>query len=134
MTHEEYVRDYRAHATSEIERLRAEVVSLRQQVDDLRRLHAAACDRIAEQAHLLSRRAEGTIALLHGPIVEIDYTNHQGERRFHLIRPLRLWYGETPWQPDAQYFLTASDLETPPAIAKEFALTGLHGWRQLPVE
>ena len=65
-----------------------------------------------------------------GPDVEIDYTNHAGERRVRRIKPLRLRFGTTPKQGTARYVIDAIDLER--NVERSFTVGEIHRWRELP--
>ena len=64
-----------------------------------------------------------------GPRVEIDYTNHAGERRVRRIKPLRLRYGTTPKQGTPRYVIDAIDLERD--VERSFTVAEIHSWREL---
>lgn len=66
---------------------------------------------------------------MQGPDVEIDYTNHAGERRVRRIRPLRMRFGTTPKQDTARYVIDAIDLER--NVERSFSIHGIHSWREL---
>lgn len=59
--------------------------------------------------------------------VEIDYTNHRGERRLRRIRPLKLTWGFSEWHEGAQWILLAHCYEK--NQSREFAMSGVHAWR-----
>ena len=63
------------------------------------------------------------------PKLIIDYTNYKGERKERLIYPVRrgLWFGNTAWHPELQWFLHAMDMEK--LEYRDFAIQGLHSWR-----
>ena len=62
-------------------------------------------------------------------VVELDYTNHGGERATRLIRPFAGTnrFGRSDWHPEPQWLFDAFD------IAKDeerlFALSGVHSWK-----
>jgi predicted DNA-binding transcriptional regulator YafY len=64
-----------------------------------------------------------------GPDVEIDYTNHAGERRVRRIRPLALRFGTTPKQAEPRYTIDAIDLER--NVERSFSVRDIHSWREL---
>lgn len=66
---------------------------------------------------------------LDGPDVEIDYTNHAGERRVRRIKPLRLRFGTTPKQDVARYVIDGIDLER--NVERSFTVREIHSWREL---
>ena len=66
---------------------------------------------------------------MQGPDVEIDYTNHAGERRVRRIRPLRLRFGTTPKQHTPRYVIDAIDLER--NVERSFTIAELHRWTEL---
>jgi len=59
--------------------------------------------------------------------VEIDYTNHRGERRWRRVLPMKLTYGLSEWHPGNQWILLAHCHEK--NQAREFAMSEVHGWR-----
>lgn len=61
--------------------------------------------------------------------VEVDYTNHRGERRLRRIRPLRFFYGANEWHPVPGHMCYAMDLDG--HQFRYFALSGVHSWREL---
>lgn len=61
--------------------------------------------------------------------VEIDYTNHRGERSTRRVRPFKLTWGLSPWHPGKQWILLAHDLEK--KSDREFAMNNIHSWKQL---
>lgn len=58
--------------------------------------------------------------------VEIDYTNHRGERAARLILPMRVYFGTTTWYPRPQWLLAALDLAK--HERRDFALCNIHRW------
>ena len=66
---------------------------------------------------------------MQGPDVEIDYTNHAGERRVRRIKPLRLRFGTTPRQDTARYVIDAIDVERD--VERSFTVREIHSWREL---
>ena len=67
-----------------------------------------------------------------GPDVEIDYTNHAGERRVRRIRPISLRYGTTPKQETPRYVIDAIDLER--NVQRSFTVAEIHRWTELRVQ
>jgi hypothetical protein len=105
----------------EIERLHAEC-------DRLRSMHAAACDRIAQQSDALSRTAEGRAALLLEKLrrltersgdptspatTEFDYVNHRGVagRRTVALETSVVYWGATQHHSEPQWLFDALDLD-----------------------
>lgn len=61
-------------------------------------------------------------------IIEIDYTNHRGERRTRKIIPTgQLVFSSNQWHPQPQWLFNAIDLDHAHDTVKTFALAGLHG-------
>ena len=58
--------------------------------------------------------------------VTIDYTNHRGERRLRLIRPVSIYFGTTDWHPTKQWLLRAIDCEK--GETRDFAMSEIHSW------
>lgn len=54
--------------------------------------------------------------------VRIGYTNHRGEFAVRVITPVSVWYGETVWHPEPQWFLKALDVEK--QAERDFAFSG----------
>jgi predicted DNA-binding transcriptional regulator YafY len=63
--------------------------------------------------------------------VEIDYTNHRGERAMRRVRPLRFLHGANEWHKEPCHQCLALDLEK--MEPRYFALQGVHLWRELSV-
>lgn len=59
--------------------------------------------------------------------VVIDYTNWRCERGERVIRPVRLWWGQTRYHPNSQFLLTALDVER--NVLRDFAMADIHSWR-----
>lgn len=59
--------------------------------------------------------------------VVIDYTNWRGERGERIIRPTRLWWGQTQYHPKPQFLLTALDVER--NALRDFAMADIHSWQ-----
>ena len=59
--------------------------------------------------------------------VIIDYTNYRGERRERRVRPVEIFYGESPWHNGPQWFLRVEDDEK--NQRRDFAMSEIHGWR-----
>jgi hypothetical protein len=59
-------------------------------------------------------------------VVQIDYTNHRGERSVRKVLPERLYYGSTEYHPKLQYLLEAIDVERD--VKRTFALSSIHCW------
>ena len=59
-------------------------------------------------------------------IVEIDYTNHAGERALRSILPLRMTFKSTQWHPSAQWILEAFDIDK--VAERSFAVKDIHTW------
>lgn len=62
-------------------------------------------------------------------MIEIDYTNHRGERRWRKIIPETgsLLFGETPDHKPAQWCFSAWDVEK--QARRTFAILNVHGVR-----
>lgn len=60
--------------------------------------------------------------------IEIDYTNHLGERRKRKILPVgNFQFFSNQWHTKDQWLFNAIDLEDPDRLIKTFALAGIHG-------
>lgn len=59
--------------------------------------------------------------------VEIDYTNHRGERRCRVIWPVALFWGTTRGHSKRQWFVSAWDVERD--TRRDFALKDIHSWQ-----
>lgn len=60
-------------------------------------------------------------------IIEVDYTNHRGERRTRKIIPTgQLVFSSNQWHPQPQWLFNAVDLGHAHDTVKTFALAGLH--------
>lgn len=64
-----------------------------------------------------------------GDVVLIGYTNWKGVFRRRQIRPIRMYWGSTPWHPESQYLLEAHDLEKD--AIRSFAMQDISFWRPL---
>lgn len=64
-------------------------------------------------------------------VVEIDYMNWRGERRWRPIRPLAIVFATTKFHPEPQWLVEAWDVELSHAMPKFFAMKDIHGWRPL---
>lgn len=62
------------------------------------------------------------------PMVEIDYTNHAGERALRRIQPLRLRYGTTPKQDTPRWLIDGIDIARD--VERSFSLKNLHSWTE----
>lgn len=64
-------------------------------------------------------------------IVEIDYTNWKGNRRWRKVRPLNIVFGASQYHPGHQWFLQAQDLEEEDGSQpiKFFPMNSIHGWK-----
>lgn len=57
--------------------------------------------------------------------LQIDYTNHAGERRKRLVVPLHITYvAAPPWHPEPQWIMVAWDAESDQT--KSFAMANIH--------
>jgi predicted DNA-binding transcriptional regulator YafY len=61
--------------------------------------------------------------------VEIDYTNHRGERQIRCIKPIRLTWCKSDWHPGEQWILYAFCYER--NAEREFAMAGIHRWQEV---
>ena len=59
--------------------------------------------------------------------IEIDYTNHRGERRVRSIIPLEIKFGHTTYHPQSQMLLRAMDAER--NVERTFAIANIHELR-----
>jgi predicted DNA-binding transcriptional regulator YafY len=60
-------------------------------------------------------------------LVNLDYTNHRGERAARLVRPIRLWFGSSAWHREPQWLLECFDVDK--RATRDFALAGIHSWK-----
>lgn len=63
--------------------------------------------------------------------IEIDYTNHRGERRRRVIVPVigSLRFQATEWHPHPQWVIDAADVEK--GEIRTFAVQDIHAWGTL---
>jgi predicted DNA-binding transcriptional regulator YafY len=61
------------------------------------------------------------------PHVQIDYTNHRGERRLRLVLPITIWFGKSAYHPYASWILTAKCLEK--NETRHFFMGNIHEWK-----
>jgi ADP-ribose pyrophosphatase YjhB (NUDIX family) len=59
--------------------------------------------------------------------VEIDYTNHRGERSIRRIIPIGIRFGSTEYHTELQWLMCANDLTKDDV--RTFAMKDIHGWR-----
>jgi predicted DNA-binding transcriptional regulator YafY len=59
-------------------------------------------------------------------IVEIDYTNHAGERGIRHIHPRHMVFKATEFHPVAQWILDAFDVDK--QADRSFAMKDIHKW------
>lgn len=65
------------------------------------------------------------------PVIEIDYTNHRGERRKRLIVPVgSIRFGSNAFHPKPQCLLRAWDMEK--QAWRDFAMADIHEWARDP--
>lgn len=65
-------------------------------------------------------------------LVEIDYTNHRGERRKRLIYPISMKFTENEWHKGLQWIVNAIDYgNNPKGYGQErtFAMNNVHSWK-----
>lgn len=62
--------------------------------------------------------------------VLIDYTNWKGNRRSRKVLPIAILFGTSQWHTEAQWLLSAYDLEEVDRPIKQFAMTTIHSWIQ----
>lgn len=79
------------------------------------------------------RELQRTLNMNHGPPhgqtpqgVQIDYTNHLGERAIHAIVPERIIWTKSPDHPEPQWFLLAISNET--SNQRAYAMASIHAW------
>lgn len=58
--------------------------------------------------------------------VRIAYTNHRGEHSVRTVHPLKLWFGETNWHPEPQWFVDCHDIEK--NQVRSFAMRDIRSW------
>lgn len=63
-----------------------------------------------------------------GKVVEIDYTNWKGERRWRRVVPRDVWFGISRWHHERQWFMRGWCLES--GEQREFCMATIHGWRE----
>ena len=63
---------------------------------------------------------------LRAQLVEIDYTNHRGERAKRQIIPARMVWTTSDYHEGEQWFCIAWDVEK--KDDRFFAMTGIHSW------
>ncbi len=56
--------------------------------------------------------------------ISINYTNYKDETRDRNIQPIEIWYGNTKWHTEKQWFLKAIDIEK--GEERDFSLTGIN--------
>lgn len=56
--------------------------------------------------------------------IEFFYTNWRGENAIRTAIPKKIWFGQTSWHPEEQWFLRAFDVEK--GEERDFALTDIH--------
>jgi hypothetical protein len=95
------------------------VVYLRQEIEER-------AQRVAQAA----REGQATVPTYLGPPLRVRYRNHRGEEAERRIRPVRLWYGTTPWHDEPQYLLEALDLDR--GELRNFALRDVQRWGPPP--
>jgi hypothetical protein len=62
------------------------------------------------------------------PVVEVDYQNHRGERRWRRVRVAAVYFGTAlPYHPEPQCLLEVLDVER--QLMRTFTLAGCLGWR-----
>lgn len=61
--------------------------------------------------------------------LEIDYTNHRGERRRRLVRPSEVAWMESPWHPGAHWILVAEDIEK--GVGRHFLMANIHSMAEV---
>jgi predicted DNA-binding transcriptional regulator YafY len=59
--------------------------------------------------------------------VDIDYTNHRGERSIRRIIPIRIAFTTSQWHEGEQYFCIAWDVEK--KADRYFAMEQIHSWK-----
>jgi len=57
---------------------------------------------------------------------KVIYKNWRGETAERHILPIRIWFGQTEWHPNDQWFLTALDLDK--KVERDFALKDIEQW------
>jgi predicted DNA-binding transcriptional regulator YafY len=58
--------------------------------------------------------------------VDIDYTNHRGERGIRRIVPLGIEFGANEWHPEPQWLLRAFDADK--KAVRLFAMKDIQSW------
>lgn len=67
-----------------------------------------------------------------GKYLEIDYTNHAGERSTRRISDPEFWYGSTNWHTQPQWLINAFDMDK--RAERDFALCDVHAWKARKAE
>ena len=63
-------------------------------------------------------------------LVEIEYTDHHGERAKRRVIPTKLIFGTTEWHPIEQWLLLVWDVER--QIERSIAPPDIHTWARNP--
>ena len=64
--------------------------------------------------------------------IRIDYTNHRGERRIRKVRPIQVWFGDSPYHKGEQWFFEAWDCAR--NRRRDFLLVDIHAFHRLDDE
>lgn len=83
---------------------------------------------MCESSGMKNREAERDEGPAECHIVVIDYTNWKGDRRSREIHPLRIFFGESEYHEDAQWFLEGIDVGT--GEIRNFAMKDVHSWKE----
>lgn len=62
-------------------------------------------------------------------VVEIDYTNHRGERALRRVMPKQIYFGYSVHHPGQQWLLDAWDCGK--RADRTFAMKDVHSWRPM---
>jgi predicted DNA-binding transcriptional regulator YafY len=62
-------------------------------------------------------------------IIKIKYTNWRGESSIRSILPIELWYGNTKWHNEDQWFLKAIDIDKDEE--RDFAVVDIKKWSKV---
>lgn len=74
-----------------------------------------------------SEKAEGEPSM--SDVVQIDYTNWRGVRRYRKIRPLGIKFCCTQYHLDMQWIVWVIDEEDGSDVVKAFAMSSIHEWK-----
>lgn len=83
------------------------------------------CRIMADAAEMIVRLKESA-ASRRDKAVEINYTNHRGERSMRRVIPVGVHFSSSKWHPKTQWLLDAFD--THRGFPRSFAMADIHAW------